>query len=78
MQFIGTVYNFRAVIPFIIVLFLLDFTLKAIGMWRAARMDRKGWFIILFIVNSIGIVPLIFLSSTRKRWQTLRDSEKAS
>ena len=78
MQFIGTVYNFRAIIPYLIFLFLLDIALKGWGMWRAARMGKKCWFIALLLVNSFGIFPLLFFSMTRRQYQELRDSEKTS
>ncbi len=62
---------FIAIIPFI----LIDLVLKALSMWRAARMNMTAWFVALFIVNSLGILPVIFLLITntehKKRTMTI-------
>ena len=34
---------------------------KGIGRWRAGRNDHKIWFVIMFIINSVGIIPIIYL-----------------
>ena len=47
---------------------LLDIVLRGFGMWRAARMSKTGWFIALLVVNSLGILPAIFLLMTREEW----------
>lgn len=41
--------------------FLFDFILKGIALWKAGNNKHKGWFIALFIINSIGILPLIYM-----------------
>ncbi|NOS67667.1 MAG: hypothetical protein HOO67_04870 [Candidatus Peribacteraceae bacterium] len=53
------------IIPFI----LIDLVLKALSMWRAARMNMTAWFIALFIVNSLGILPIIFLLLTNTEYK---------
>lgn len=45
----------------IIPLAILDFVLKAFSLWRSARREEKVWFIALLIVNSLGILPVIYL-----------------
>jgi hypothetical protein len=56
-------------IGILVVLALLDVALKGWGMWRAARMSKKVWFIALLIVNSIGILPVIFLLLTNTEYE---------
>ncbi len=34
---------------------------KGIGLWRSARNKQVWWFVAIFIINSIGILPLIYL-----------------
>lgn len=53
------------IIPFI----LMDLVLKALSMWRAARMNMTAWFVALFIVNSFGILPIIFLLITNTEYK---------
>ncbi len=34
---------------------------KGIALWRAGRNDDLAWFIVLFIVNTVGILPIIYI-----------------
>lgn len=34
---------------------------KGIALWKAARSDRKIWFLILFILNTLAILDIIFI-----------------
>ena len=42
-------------------LVILDLVLKGFALWRAARRDEKWWFVALLLVNSVGILPGIYL-----------------
>ncbi len=53
----------------IVAIAIFDTILKAKAMWRAARMSEKGWFICLFLFNTAGILPLIYLSSTKAKYR---------
>jgi len=52
----------------IIPLVFLDIALKGWGMWRAARMHKTAWFIALLFINSVGILPAIFLVITNDEY----------
>jgi hypothetical protein len=34
---------------------------KGIALWRAGRNDHLAWFIVLFIVSTLGILPIIYI-----------------
>jgi len=34
---------------------------KGVALWRAGRSDHLGWFITLFIVNTLGILDIIYI-----------------
>ncbi len=36
---------------------------KGIAMWRAAKLDQPGWFTLLMVISSVGILPIIYLLS---------------
>ena len=55
----------------IIAITIIDVVLKVKAMWRAARLSDKGWFISLFIFNTAGILPFIYLRNNKKRYQEL-------
>lgn len=40
---------------------------KAIAVWHAARNNQLGWFIALFIINTIGFLEIIYLAFFTRR-----------
>ena len=40
---------------------------KGLGLWRSARNRHLVWFIFILIVNSVGILPIIYLIFHRKK-----------
>ena len=42
---------------------------KAIAVWRAARNNQLGWFIALFIVNTVGLLEIMYLLLFSKKRQ---------
>ncbi len=46
---------------------ILDLVLKGFALWRAARNKQLYWFIALLVINSIGILPLIYLFISQKK-----------
>ena len=39
---------------------------KGIALWHAGRNAHLGWFIILFIVNTLGILEIIYIFAFRR------------
>jgi len=39
---------------------------KGIALWHAGRRAHLGWFITLFIVNTLGILEIIYLLAFRR------------
>jgi hypothetical protein len=48
-------------LPIIIVFAIWDAVWKLIAMWKAARNNHLAWFICIFIFNTIGILPIIYI-----------------
>lgn len=51
-------------VSFLIVLtIVLIWTLiwKGIALWKSARNNQKAWFIVLLIINTIGILEIIYI-----------------
>ena len=38
-----------------------DLVWKGISMWYASRNKQKGWFITLLILNTAGLLPIVYL-----------------
>jgi len=44
-----------------IVLIIWSLFWKGLGLWHAARRSEKVWFIVLLLVNTLGILEIIYL-----------------
>ena len=40
---------------------------KAIALWKAARNNHKIWFIILFLLNTLAVLDIIYILVFRKK-----------
>jgi len=49
------------VVEWIMPLMILDVVLKGFALWQAAKRKQLYWFIALLVVNSLGILPGIYL-----------------
>ncbi|RLD49754.1 MAG: hypothetical protein DRI94_10470 [Bacteroidetes bacterium] len=58
---------FHHMLPFIIVLTIFELVMKLIAMWRAGRNNHLAWFIVIGIINTAGILPIIYLLINRKK-----------
>jgi len=54
---VATVFGFTALLSILIVWSLVW---KGLALWKAARLNQKVWFIILLIVNTAGILEIIY------------------
>lgn len=67
-DFVAQAYGINGALGVLLVLAIVDLALKGWALWRAARMSKKWWFIALLIVNSMGILPTIFLLFTNSEY----------
>jgi Family of unknown function (DUF5652) len=49
------------VIALIAVLGIWEAVWKAIALWRAGRDHRLVWFIVMFVLNTVGILEIIYI-----------------
>lgn len=50
-------------------LLLWELVWKSLALWRAARNSQKGWFIGLLILNTAGVLPIVYLLLNRRSQQ---------
>lgn len=48
-------------LPFVIVVAVAVLILKGFSLWYAARGGQKYWFIALLIVNTLGLLEIVYL-----------------
>lgn len=51
----------------IIPLIVLELVGKGFALWRAAKNNNRNWYIALLIINTAGILPLIYLKFFSKK-----------
>lgn len=39
---------------------------KAVALWHSARKGKSGWFIVLSLFNTVGILEIIYLFAVEK------------
>lgn len=49
------------------VLAIWDLVWRGFALWRAGGNRQKGWFIALLIINSVGILPIIYLLTEKSK-----------
>ena len=47
--------------PWLIPLNLWSLAWKGVALWRAAQLRHKVWFIVILIVNTVGILEILYL-----------------
>lgn len=51
-----------------IMIAIWDLIWKGIALWKAAGKNQRNWFIFLLIINSAGIVPIVYLKFFSKTY----------
>jgi len=46
---------------------------KGLALWRAAKQSQRNWFIVLLVLNTIGILDIIYLFRFSKKRMTIAE-----
>ena len=57
----GLTGNENLDIVLIAVITIWSTLLKGVALWRSANLKQRNWFIVMLIINTIGILELIYL-----------------
>jgi len=63
-------------ITFILLVAVWELIWKGIALWRTARASEKTWFFFILIVNSIGVLPIVYLYFFDKEYGVLHRKKK--
>ena len=76
---INSLVNFRYFIQsnpyFLIILGTWELFWKGIALWRAGQNKQRNWFIGLLVINTIGILPIIYLKFFQKKIVQRKDNK---
>lgn len=53
--------------PWLIVLIIWEFFWKGLALWHSARRGEPWWFVILLILNTVGILEIVYLFFVAKK-----------
>ena len=53
-------------LPLIIILSIWEAVWKLIAMWKAGRNNHLAWFICIALINTVGILPIVYILMHRK------------
>ena len=52
--------------PFLLILVLWSLFWKGLALWHSARAGKFAWFTVLLVINTIGILEIIYLFGVLK------------
>ena len=61
MTFETIVASFPWVFPLILLLALWTIPWKGVALWKSARKRHTVWFVVLLIVNTLGILEILYI-----------------
>jgi methionyl-tRNA synthetase len=59
--------NNPGLLALLVAVVVASYILKGFALWRAGRNNHLGWFIALLVVNTLGILELIYLLTAGKK-----------
>jgi len=64
-----------------IILFLIIFSIfwvlpwKGVALWKAAKNSDKKWFIVIFLLNTLSLIEILYIFIFAKRKKATRPSQ---
>lgn len=53
--------------PLLLLLVVWDIAWKGMGLWHAAKNNQKYWFVAILLINTVGILPIVYLKFFQKK-----------
>lgn len=63
--FLQPLPDFFQTIPGLLVLLVISLwsvVLKMLALYRAGSLGQKGWFVALFLINTVGILEIVYMT----------------
>lgn len=58
-------------LPVIIILAIWEGIWKLIALWKSARNNELAWFICIALINTIGILPIVYILKNKKKKENI-------
>jgi hypothetical protein len=59
------------------ILIVFTVIVKGIALWKAAQNGQKKWFVVLFLINTAGILELLYIFVFSKRKNIIKNNNKS-
>ncbi len=50
-----------------IILGIWELTWKGLALWKASQNKQRNWFIAMLILNTVGILPMVYIKFFQKK-----------
>jgi len=79
----GAAPFFASIPPFVLlailgILALWTVAIKGFALWHAARNRQIAWFVVILVVNTLGLLELVYLLAFRKDTQSYAPAAASS
>jgi len=52
---------FQSHLALLVILFVWSIIWKGLALWKSAKRDHKIWFVVFMIINTVGILEILYL-----------------
>jgi hypothetical protein len=59
----------------LMILLAWDLVWRGMALWKSAKKNQSTWFVFLLIVNSLGILPIIYLLIDKYSHKTTEETK---
>lgn len=59
--------------PILLILYVWSIVWKGLALWKASKNGQRNWFIIILILNTMGILEIAYLFFFAKKKLTLEE-----
>jgi hypothetical protein len=64
--------DFAQINPWLLALIVVwSLIWKGLALWHSARGNQKGWFIAILVINTVGLLEIIYLAFFRPKQRNL-------
>ncbi len=56
-----------SIVPFLIIIGMWELVWKAIALWKSARNNQLAWYIVILVLNTAGILPIVYILWFQKK-----------
>lgn len=69
---LNSIFSSISPIPFSI-LFVWGLLWKGLALWKSAKLNQRNWFVAILIINTFGILEIIYLFKFAKKTMKIKE-----